>query len=94
MGLVSAQVFLHRVRSTVVNSTIQDNKATFAGGGICVFHSDEVRIEGSTINGNRAGIQGGGINFQGRSGSLGASSVETRRLKMNGERIVEPGVPE
>ena len=64
---------------TVLDSTIRGNKASYAGGGICTFHSDNVRIEGCTINGNYAGIQGGGVNFQGRNGSLQNSTISGNR---------------
>lgn len=55
---------------TIVNSTVRDNDATYAGGGICTFHSSKFVAEGCTVNGNFAGIQGGGVNFQGVSGSM------------------------
>lgn len=55
---------------TVIDSTISGNTASFAGGGICTFHSAVVRLENSTISGNIAGLQGGGLNFQGLAGSL------------------------
>jgi hypothetical protein len=54
----------------VLDSTIRGNEANYAGGGICAFHGDNVRIERCTISGNFAGVQGGGVNFQGRTGSL------------------------
>ncbi len=60
---------------TILNSTISNNTATWAGGGICTFHSAMTMIEGCTINGNSAGIQGGGVNFQGLVGIIQNSTI-------------------
>lgn len=69
---------------TVRNSTIHGNEASFAGGGICTFHSDNVLIEGSTISGNVAGIQGGGLNFQGVTGSLKNCTISGNKTPASG----------
>ncbi len=68
----------------LVNSTIRGNNASFAGGGVCTFHANNVQIEGCTISGNFAGIQGGGLNFQGRTGSLKNSTVSGNKTLVDG----------
>jgi hypothetical protein len=60
---------------TVVDSTISANKANYAGGGICSFHSEQVRIERCTINANYADIQGGGVNLQGGASQFVNSTI-------------------
>lgn len=50
---------------TLLDSTISDNSATYAGGGVCTFHSPQFTARGCTLSRNAAGIQGGGLNFQG-----------------------------
>lgn len=55
---------------TVIDSTLRANRVNYAGGGICTFHAEPVRIERCTISDNFAGVQGGGVNFQGRAGVL------------------------
>lgn len=54
----------------VEDSTIAGNEASYAGGGICTFHTSSFVAEGSTVSRNHAGIQSGGLNFQGVIGSL------------------------
>ncbi len=54
----------------VVDSTISDNEASAAGGGIATFHSPLFVAERSTVSGNFAAIQGGGVNFQGLVGKI------------------------
>ncbi|MDW8310452.1 MAG: right-handed parallel beta-helix repeat-containing protein, partial [Verrucomicrobiales bacterium] len=55
---------------TLVDSTLRANCVNYAGGGLCTFHAEPVRIERCTISDNYAGVQGGGVNFQGRAGVL------------------------
>jgi len=69
---------------TVIDSTIRGNNANYAGGGICTFHSDNVRIERCTISGNYAGIQGGGVNFQGLTGSLNNCTISGNQTAEDG----------
>ena len=56
-------IFLFETSATITDSTIADNHASFAGGGV-YFASDlvdiSVTISGSTLSGNRAGPIGGG----------------------------------
>jgi hypothetical protein len=59
----------------LVNSTVRDNYASFAGGGVCTFHTTSLVVKGSTIANNFAGIQGGGVNFQGVTGLLQNSTL-------------------
>lgn len=69
---------------TILNSTISGNEASFAGGGLCTFHSDAVRLEGCTISGNFAAIQGGGVNYQGRTGTLKNCTVSGNQTAADG----------
>jgi hypothetical protein len=65
-----AGIFSARGQLTVINSTISDNQATAAGGGLCTFDTARFFAEGCTVSGNFAGMQGGGLNFQGRTGTM------------------------
>ena len=61
-------ILLFETFATITDSTIADNHASFAGGGVS-FASDlvesSVTISGSTLSGNRAGpIGGGGAIYQ------------------------------
>ena len=65
-----AGIFSDRGQLTVVNSTISDNQATAAGGGICTFETEPFFAQGCTVSDNFAAMQGGGLNFQGRVGTV------------------------
>ncbi|MCU0783282.1 MAG: right-handed parallel beta-helix repeat-containing protein [Verrucomicrobia bacterium] len=69
---------------TVLNSTVRGNEASYAGGGICTFKSDNVRLEGCTISGNFAGIQGGGVNFQGLAARIKNCTISGNRTPADG----------
>jgi len=59
----------------VIDSTVSDNQATAAGGGIATFHSPVFTLETSTVSSNSAAIQGGGVNFQGVNGTIRNSTI-------------------
>jgi hypothetical protein len=60
---------------TLLYTTVSDNQATYAGGGVCTFHATTFLTEGCTLSDNFAGKQGGGLNFQGLTGLIQNSTL-------------------
>jgi hypothetical protein len=79
-----AGIFSDRGQLTVLNSTISDNQATAAGGGICTFETDPFLAQGCTVNNNFAAVQGGGVNFQGHVGTLQNCTVADNTTTADG----------
>ena len=79
-----AGIFSSFGQLSVVNSTISDNQATAAGGGICTFETEPFLAQGCTVNDNFAAMQGGGLNFQGHVGTLQNCTVADNATAANG----------
>jgi hypothetical protein len=79
-----AGIFSDRGQLTVVNSTISDNQATAAGGGLCTFETEPFFAQGCVVHDNFAAMQGGGVNFQGRVGTLQNCTVADNTTAADG----------
>jgi uncharacterized repeat protein (TIGR01451 family) len=66
--------------TTIAHSTLNDNQATFSGGGLVIFSdggpsAPQTTIYNSTVSGNRAGWWGGGLSIEAGDLHLSHSTI-------------------